>query len=149
MLGDLRLHLTKLGHTPETAQRVLNGEPVPRKAIEQACTFLREHKHRCGGIWASGSERLKWCGRTDADDVCREVEERKQMERANEKEMKRAHRLEKQGHTCVEILESFPVQIRWCRQPVCTEQRGFIQTVRDAFKTTPMKPAKSTKQKYM
>lgn len=142
MLDELRQHLTKRGYSPNDIQRTLEEKPAPLEAIEAACDFLRQRKHSCGGIWGPAPERFGWCGRTDPADVCREVEQHQNMERENEKRMKRARRLDREGHTCVEVLESFPVQIRWCRQPVCTESKGVIQTIRDAFKTTPRKPAK-------
>lgn len=42
------------------------------------------------------------------------------LEKRNKDAKEFGKKLENQGHTCVSYLESFPVQIQWCNQKVCT-----------------------------
>jgi len=41
------------------------------------------------------------------------------MESRNNESLKFADKLKSQGHTCIQYLESYPVQIRWCGQDKC------------------------------
>ena len=37
-----------------------------------------------------------------------------------------AKELHNKGHSCVEYLESYPVQIRWCQQEICVKKNVQI-----------------------
>lgn len=46
---------------------------------------------------------------------------RDDMDERNEKAMDFAEKLKQNGHTCVRLLESFPVQVSWCNQYPCKQ----------------------------
>lgn len=41
------------------------------------------------------------------------------MRRREEKQQALRKKLEKEGHTCIQTLETYPTQTRWCGQEKC------------------------------
>lgn len=81
-------------------------------------TNLRKNGHECSFIVGMGPNRyVTWCGFS----VCENFGLSANMEKENKEKEDFAKSLTEAGHRCVRILESYPCQIDWCEQQICTE----------------------------
>ena len=91
------------------------------KVVCSASTLEKVHnllnttdKNSC--ILYSEGRSIIWCG---SDGECAEIAMMRDMHRRHDEQMALADKLEKEGHTCIMDLESYPVQIRWCNKTPC------------------------------
>jgi hypothetical protein len=56
-------------------------------------------------------------------DDCFNLKELTDMRKRNYEQEKFAKKLEKDGHTCIVYYESFPVQIGWCGEKICVNNK--------------------------
>jgi len=40
-----------------------------------------------------------------------------------------AKSLERKGHTCVYVFDSYPAEVHWCQQEPCTDNDNDIHTI--------------------
>ena len=85
--------------------------PPHPKIMDEMCKFLKENGHICTSIIGIKDHKFEWCQR----DIC----EKENMRKINNKKKKFAKELEEKGHTCISYTESFPVEIGWCQQEIC------------------------------
>jgi hypothetical protein len=90
---------------------------VMPKIVSEVTEFLRSRGHICP-IYFTNTQKLEWC----CNDECLEVQKNNQMKKRNDENEKFAEELIKNGHTCVYYMESYPVQIGWCRQEQCVNK---------------------------
>jgi hypothetical protein len=83
---------------------------IVKKVIE----LLENNGHKCM-IYNISKGNLEWCNK----DECIRTKTLNEMEIRNKQQMQFADDLKQKGHQCINILESYPVQIRWCNQEKC------------------------------
>lgn len=83
--------------------------------------------HKCAKIMELENGKLElsccWKIQCDSIQVLTKDDKYADMDKRNEELMKFAELLQKNGHKCVTFMESFPVQIGWCKQDVCTGKK--------------------------
>lgn len=99
------------GCKPKTQPK---SEPIP-KIISDVVQFLERKGHECPMIIGMSDHQLKWCMK----DECDAVKTRKWMTEEQTKQELLMKTLKDEGHTCVEICESFPIQVCWCHETPC------------------------------
>lgn len=87
----------------------------PPIIIKELCDFLQDKGHNCMRIIGLNNHIFEWCQK----DECPSSKMRTKMNTINEERMAFVEELKLQGHKCVKILESFPVQVRWCEHIPC------------------------------
>jgi hypothetical protein len=91
--------------------------------MDDLVTFLRERNHTCALIVGLTNQKFKWCEK----DVCPDKLMRDDMVMRDNEAMAFAKNLEAQGHTCVYYMESYPVQIGWCNNTICTHSSNTAE----------------------
>jgi len=64
------------------------------------------------------------------DQTAREKELMDQLAKRNKELHEFGKKLENEGHICVLYLETYPVQISWCKQKVCKNNSKFFTSSR-------------------
>jgi hypothetical protein len=82
--------------------------------VKEVITLLESRGHQCM-MYNISKGILEWCNK----DQCIRTQSLKDMAYRNTQAMEFADELRKQGHCCVRIMESYPVQISWCNQETC------------------------------
>lgn len=99
---------------------------------------LRQEGHRCISYMESYPVQIGWCEQTPCirAEKCSEIKVHKlepitgpiqlespdSMAERNRKAMEFGDKLVRDGHECVEHLESYPVQISWCNKTPCAHK---------------------------
>jgi hypothetical protein len=89
-----------MSKTPEIVRKVMN--------------FLESNGHKCM-MYNISKGCLEWCNK----DICIRAKALEDMNERNIKALAFADELKNKGHCCIQYLESYPVQIRWCQQENC------------------------------
>lgn len=76
--------------------------------------LLKENNHTCY-FYNGLTERLEWCNK----DICENIEIEKINSIKNNESMMLVEYLKKRNHKCVLILETYPIQVRWCNNNEC------------------------------
>ena len=92
---------------------------------------LKDEGHKCIRIDSSNDD-VMWCGETPCKEVRRVVEQyfrrlpkevtfeqKLKMMNKNLEQKAFATKLKEEGHQCVRIRESYPIQVSWCRKTIC------------------------------
>lgn len=87
---------------------------ITKKLME----VLKKNGHTCQ-TYNSTSNKLEWCNL----DVCRTTTMRNSMEEKQKKQEEFIEELNNGNHTCVRILESYPVQVQWCGVNPCKNNK--------------------------
>lgn len=88
--------------------------PKPQ-IIDDVQEFLKNKGHTCA-MYNMSEEKLSWCQK----DECQDVKIRNNMKKRQKKQEDFSADLLAKGHNCIVYLELYPMQIRWCKQEVCT-----------------------------
>lgn len=91
----------------------IKDKPIPQ-IVQDVQSFLKSREHTCA-MFNLSKEKLTWC----CKDECEVVKMQKQMDEEQQKQEDFASELVNKGHHCVVTLESYPVQIQWCKQEPC------------------------------
>ena len=86
--------------------------------------LLHNNGHICIEILETYPPTISWCNQQKCVKhsyikTKSSVSDNDTIESQNEKALKYAKKLESEGHTCIEILESYPIQVKWCNQQKC------------------------------
>lgn len=84
------------------------------KIIKEVFNFLKSKGHKCM-VYNIAREKLEWC----CKDECSEIKILDDMARRNKEAYEFANSLKEKGHNCIEYLESYPIQIKWCNNEIC------------------------------
>ena len=84
--------------------------------VKDIIALLEIKDHQCM-MYNISKGMLEWCNK----DKCVRTQSLNDMEYRNRQAMEFADKLSNQGHYCVRILESYPVQISWCNQETCSK----------------------------
>ena len=93
-------------HTDNSVIHVFNTTTIYDKLL----STLQKEGHECGKVEGN---KLIWC----ENDFCPKWYDNMDAEQKKEEEF--AAKLEADGHTCVDLAESYPVQVFWCQQNPC------------------------------
>ena len=58
--------------------------------------------------------------------------EQEEYENIEKENIKLKNRLKSEGHTCIQILESYPSQVEWCRQQTCISNNPIREDSSDS-----------------
>jgi len=94
----------------------------------QVKQFLEKYGHNCVEIpsqWSTDKRKFVWCQKENCTQKgfqypSPSLIDNEKLKKINDESMKFAEKLINDGHTCVRYLETYPVQIRWCGNTVCT-----------------------------
>lgn len=81
---------------------------------KQMIEFLKSKGHICA-MYNMQNKTLEWCNQ----DKCRESEVYLSMETRQKQQEELVKKLEKKGHKCISIMESYPMQVSWCNKTPC------------------------------
>lgn len=96
----------------------LHPKPVP-KLMKTLCALLSENDHACGRISGPADFWIhQWCNEEECEEtrMLRDMRDRQTRQEIFLKE------LQLLGHRCVHVMESYPIQISWCKQTICTKE---------------------------
>lgn len=82
--------------------------------VNKVTELLKNNGHKCM-MYNITKGYLEWCNK----DECIRTKTLKDMDFRNQQQMQFADELKQKGHQCIQIMESYPVQIRWCGQEKC------------------------------
>lgn len=108
---------------------VAYDKPMPIY-INEYMLYPRFGYHRCFVRCVSeeyGSDVYKWCGNKER---CEERLDGSMQERQEHDNMMASY-LQRHGHKCVTIQQTYPSQHCWCKQEPCYES-GLVRTLRKA-----------------
>ena len=89
----------------------------PPIIVNDVIKFLESKGHKCM-IYNGLTGSFTWC----CKDYCSSVKIRNDMDKRNDEAMNFAKELKDKGHNCIYYMESYPVQIGWCRQNICVNK---------------------------
>jgi hypothetical protein len=94
-------------------------EPHP-KIMDELTNFLESKGHECVRIEGINNYTFKWCQK----DICLTRLAHEQMDQREKENIEFAEQLSAQGHTCIHYLEKIPIQISWCHENPCKNNKG-------------------------
>lgn len=80
----------------------------------QIINLLKSNGHTCA-LYNMQNKTLEWCNQ----DKCKNTEVYLNMEIRQKQQEELVKKLEKQGHKCIRIMESYPMQVGWCNKTPC------------------------------
>lgn len=119
LTSDCDIFINNLLPIDETISNI--DEEIIFEDLSNKIDLLHNNGHICIRILETYPPTISWCNQKKCiynnDDTIESIESK------NEKALKYAEKLESEGHTCVEILESYPIQIKWCHQKECVGKK--------------------------
>jgi hypothetical protein len=117
---DFGTKLEKAGHT---CVEYLESYPVQISWCQQTPCTHREKATQLNRSETDTETDTETDSETDSEESEDDTETRSSMAERNDMEMEFGDKLIKEGHTCVRHLESYPVQISWCRGTPCKNNK--------------------------
>jgi hypothetical protein len=97
---------------------MLNNNRAIPVITKKLMEFLEKNGHICQ-TYNISSNKLEWCN----SDICKEILVRNSMEELQKKQENFIKELEQKNHTCIQILESYPMQVQWCGKNPCKNNK--------------------------
>jgi hypothetical protein len=92
----------------------IEQKPIPQ-IVSEVMEFISQKGHTCG-FFNLADNKMSWC----QQDECEDVKRYASMEKRQKDAENFAQNLIKKGHKCVYYMDSYPVQIGWCNNDLCT-----------------------------
>jgi hypothetical protein len=89
------------------------------ESLQELRDTMAAHGHKCLQIargWGA-ARIIHWC---ESEGNCVEALQRRRMDTENKSMEDLAARLVSEGHKCVTIMESYPIQVGWCKKPAAS-----------------------------
>ena len=104
-----------------TESRQIECEAMEAVQCEKRKMLARKG-HTCIEILDTSPSRTKWCGKdvcTNNKNMQREADSYKRD--SEQSDLRR--KLVKDGHTCVQILDTWPSKTSWCGEKICKNKK--------------------------
>jgi hypothetical protein len=90
------------------------------KIMTELSNILKDRGHECVRfIGMNENIKFEWCQK----DICIQKQINDDMKKRQKKQEVLLKKLEKEGHECITIQESYPMTVVWCGKKVCIERK--------------------------